>query len=185
MALEATLSKTWRNRQLLISLFLTGFGLWFFYDGLIVWPNKNKAYAAYEQLKSEGREGEWPEYTRERGWERIPPKHPYEPEQISQQFILGSLALAGALFALGLLAVNSRRTLRSDEEAVYGETGKRVPLDAITDVNRKKWDSKGIAVALYEQGGRRRKLVIDDYKFTGGERILKQVEEHLTARNTG
>lgn len=183
MPIETKLSKTWRNRQLLIAAFLAGFAAWFCYDGWVGYPATNKAYEAHEKLKAEGREEEWPELSRTQGWRLQPPEHPYDTGQIRQQFVMAGVSLAGSLFALGLLGMNLKRQLRSDDEAVYGENGNRVPLDAITSVDRKKWDSKGIAIAHYEDNGRRRKLVIDDYKFAGGEDILKQVETHLAARD--
>ena len=179
MRIETKLSATWRNRQLLLAGFLAAFGLWFVYDGAISYPNINKAFAAYEQLKAQGRESEWPEVSEQNGWRRKPPEHAYEDSQIRQQFMFAGVAFAGSLFALGLLVLNLNRKLQADDEAVYSEKGQRVPFSAITSVSRKKWDSKGIAVAYFQDNGRQRSLVIDDYKHAGGDQILKQVEERL------
>ena len=172
MAIEATLSRTWRNRQLLIAGFLAAFGSWFFFDGLIRYPAMHRQYLDYQRMKDAGGENEW--------HGRVP-EDKDEKDQ-TQQLEWGGTAFAGALVALGVLGLNFNRRLRSDDEAVYSERGKRVPFSAFTGVNRNKWDSKGIAIAYYENGGKQRDLVIDDYKFAGAEEILKQIEAHLASK---
>lgn len=183
MEIEAKLSKTWRNRQLMIAAFLAAFGLWFIYDGALGWPAKNKVHAAYEQMKEEGRTtAEWEEYSRKMGWPRKPPEHAYDADQIRQQFYLAGLAFAGGATALVILFLSSKRTVRADEEAAYGEKNQRVPFSSVTAVDKKKWDSKGIAIAHYRSQDGAGKLVIDDYKYQGAEAILKRIEEHLENR---
>ena len=74
---------------------------------------------------------------------------------------------------------------RTDEKAVYTPTGKRVPFEAITGVNRKQWESKGLATVRYSVDGRTGKFVLDDYKYScePTHHIMKEIEEELTARS--
>ncbi len=179
METVARLSSTWRNRQLMIAGFLAAFALWFLYDGLIGYPAKHERFLAHQELVETGRVSEWPQLSREKNWPLKPPEHGYGPEKSREQFWMAGIALAGSTVALALLLLSLPRTIRSDGEAAYSDKGKRVPFSAVTSVNKKKWDSKGIAVAHYQANGSARKLVIDDYKYAGAEKILAQIEEHL------
>ena len=86
------------------------------------------------------------------------------------------------LLALGLAGYwlwSERRCIRLDGEVITSPTGRTVRLDEIREVDRRKWDSKGIAVARYERDGESRKLIIDDYKYEGAVKILEEVERRL------
>lgn len=179
MTTEATISSTWRNRQLMMTAFLFGFGLWFLYDGMIGYPSKNEQFAKFEEMQAAGTEGEWEAFALEKGWPAKPPKHAYEPSQIRTQYILAGVSMALGGSALVWLLVCRTRKLRMDDEAIYGDTGKKVLFDSIQGVNKKKWESKGIAYAIYEEAGKTQNLTIDDYKYAGGEEILKEVEARL------
>jgi len=49
-------------------------------------------------------------------------------------------------------------------------------------MDRRKWVSKGIAYALYEENGKKRRLCLDDHKFAGCEAIIKEAESRIAAR---
>lgn len=163
----------------MMTAFLIGFGLWFLYDGVIGYPSKNEQFAKYEEMRKEGREGEWLAYSEKQGWPAKPPKHAYEPSQIRAQYFLAGVSTAFGLGAMGWLLICRSRKVWMDDEAIYGDNGKRVRFEDIDGVNKKKWESKGIAYALYEENGKMRRLTIDDYKYAGAEEILRAVEAHL------
>ncbi|MFG0242957.1 MAG: hypothetical protein ACF8R9_09245 [Phycisphaerales bacterium JB054] len=48
---RSKLNSKWATRMLLITLVLLLFGAWGFYDALIVYPNRGKSFAAYQQLQ--------------------------------------------------------------------------------------------------------------------------------------
>ena len=48
--------------------------------------------------------------------------------------------------------------------------------------DRRLWASKGIAHAIYEADGKRRRLVLDDHKFLGCEAIILEAEKRIAAR---
>lgn len=167
----------------LIAAFCLALGLWFLYDGRYGFPHKNEIFEAHHQFVQEGRPDEWPAFAQSRNWDPEPPERLYGRSDIMGQYLLGTLALLGAVWVAGRLVTSLKRTLRSDGDAVYSETGVRVPFTAMRRVDRKKWDSKGIAVVFYEENGRHRKLVLDDYKYAGGEQILEEVEQFLAAQS--
>jgi hypothetical protein len=179
---QATLSKTWKNRQLIIGFALITLGAWFFYDGAVGFPKKNVRFHAFKELEEQGRQSEWAALADKNKWPRTIPEKEYKPVDLKGQFVLGGASTLGGLLALGLLLKSMNQNLRSDDEAIYGASGQRVPFSAITGFDRSKWDSKGIMFALYQQDGRTRRLVLDDYKFAGAELIIQQAEEHLAAR---
>ncbi|MFG0258846.1 MAG: hypothetical protein ACF8LK_00725 [Phycisphaerales bacterium JB041] len=48
---RSKLNSKWATRMLLITVVLLLFGAWGFYDALIVYPNRGKSFAAYQQLQ--------------------------------------------------------------------------------------------------------------------------------------
>ncbi len=58
-----------------------------------------------------------------------------------------------------------------------------VHLDTIVDMDLRKWASKGIAYAIYEKDGKRRRLCLDDHKFVGCEAIILEAERRIAASN--
>jgi hypothetical protein len=182
MTHQAKLSKTWKNRQVILSIALLALGAWFIYDGAIGFPKKNVRFRAYHELVVQGRESEWAALAEKNGWPARVPEKEYKPVDLKGQFVLGGVCVAASLFAAGLLLAGMRQRLRCDDEVVYGATGRRVPFSAITGLDRRRWESKGIMVALYEVDGRKGRLMLDDYKFAEAEGIIHQIEERLAAR---
>jgi hypothetical protein len=182
MTHQATLSKTWKNRQTIISVALIALGAWFFYDGAIGFPKKNVRFRAHRELVEQGRESEWAALAQKNGWPPHAPEKEYKPVDLKGQFVLGGASAVAGLIALGLLVKSLGQQLRSDDEGICGASGRRVPFSAITGLDRSKWESKGIVFALFEINGRKGRLMLDDYKFAGAEAIIKQAEEQLAAR---
>lgn len=179
--MRASLSKTWFRRQILITLFCFGVGLWFFYDGRFGFPQKNERFLAHKEFENQNR-SDWEQYAKSRGWPKRPPERLYKKVDIVVQYAFGVALTIGGIAALGLLIVSKNRTVSSDAEAYYAENGQRVAFDAIRSIDKSKWDSKGIAVLIYQDGRREAKAVIDDYKFEGAEQILLQAEAALQTR---
>lgn len=179
MEIVTRLSREWRNRMWMQTAFLVGFGLWFFYDGSITYPRHNGRFAEFEAARNRGEAAEWREFAARKGWAGQDHPKPYAPGDIETQFVLGALPAVAGLCAFGWYLVGRRQKLTSDGQVVCGVGGQRVPITAFVEVARRKWERKGIAYAIYEEDGKRRRLTIDDYKFVGGEGILKQIEEEL------
>ena len=89
---------------------------------------------------------------------------------------------AGAMIFAAWVAWNHTRSVRADGDIVTGASGEQVHLDSIVEMDRRKWASKGIAYAIYEKDGKRRRLTLDDHKFLGCEAIILEAEKRMAAR---
>jgi hypothetical protein len=185
MAAEARVSSIWKKQKLFIALFFLGVGFYFLFDGLIGYPRKNERWQAHEeQVKAHGEKG-WKAYADSRGWSSTPPHKFYTKTDIISQYVFaGITASVGALLLIYWITQKDRR-LRTDAEAVYTPTGTRVPFSSIIGLGKKKWESKGLATVRYEEQGRHRQFIVDDYKFEAeaAKQILTEIEEHLLARS--
>jgi hypothetical protein len=175
-------------------LMIFGSGLWFLYDGYINWPAETKRYEIYkpmaEEMIAEGRAKDLKDPVLKRAWERyaeendLPTKVPKErtPGDLAFQRWAGwILAAAGALFA-AWVAWNHKLSVRAEGDIVIGASGERVHLDSIVEMDRRKWANKGIAYAIYEVDGKRKRLTLDDHKFLGCEAIILEAEKRIAAR---
>ncbi|MDQ3623890.1 MAG: hypothetical protein M3463_15610 [Verrucomicrobiota bacterium] len=185
MPAEARISSIWKKQKLFIAVAMMVLGGWFFLDGFRTWPRSNERWLAHQQHKNEDRLNDWPAYAKSRGWIPEPPEKFYTPEDIRGQYQYGGLCVLAGIIIFVYWATQIPRTVRTDEEAVYTSAGKRVPFDAITGVDKKKWDAKGIARVSYELEGETGKFTVDDYKFETEptRRILDEIESHLQQRD--
>jgi hypothetical protein len=173
---------------------LFGCALWFLTDGYIIWPNEAERYEAYAEIrdemletgKAQTEESEelkvaWRRHARETEVsEKIPKER--TPEAIQEQVVIGwSLVLVSLAFG-GWVAWNHRLSIRAEGNTVIGASGQQVDLDAIIATDRKKWKKKGIAYAIYEENGKKKRLCLDDHKFAGAEEILLEAERRIKAR---
>ncbi|MES2571277.1 MAG: hypothetical protein V4710_14635 [Verrucomicrobiota bacterium] len=199
MPAEARITSIWSNQKLLVVLLLIGVGGWFLFDGLVGYPRKNARYREWKSYKENGRETEWADYARQRGWNpqewpdyvqehhlsHALPEDTFGRDKIAVQL---GIAILSGLTGLGVLAywfTQRNRFLRTDENAVYLPGDRRVPFDAITGIGKKRWDSKGIAVVRYSVDGRKGEFIVDDYKFdtNASHQILKEIEENVQRRD--
>ena len=171
--------------MLLLTLFALGAGGWFFYDGYIGYPRQAERAREFQTFEREGRSAEWPAHAASKGWRTDHPGDPKTEADFAEQKHYG---LGGVILALALAGYwlwSEQRCIRLDGETITSPTGRQVRLDEIREVDRRRWDSKGIAVALYEREGERRRLIIDDYKYEGAVKILEEVDRRLGVPGSG
>jgi hypothetical protein len=104
------------------------------------------------------------------------------PGDLAGQRWAGWVLFAGGVVFAAWVAWNHTRSVRAEGDIVIGASGERVPLDSIVEMDRHKWASKGIAYAIYEENGKRRRLTLDDHKFLGCEAIILEAEKRIAAR---
>lgn len=194
MQVHARISKEWRRRMLFMFAMLFGSAAWFLTDGYVIWPKEAERYEAYAEIrdemlesgKAENEESEelriaWKRYAREADVSEKVPKE-RTPEAIREQVVIGwSLMVIAGLFG-AWVAWNHKLSVRAEGETIIGASGQRVELDSIIATDRKKWKKKGIAYAIYEEGGKEKRLCLDDHKFAGAEEILLEAERRIKAR---
>lgn len=180
--------------MLFMFFMIFGIAAWFLTDGYHYWPNEAARYADYVVIKDRMLEsGEiadeespelriaWQKQAREAGYSSKVPKERTDAA-IREQRVIGWTMMVGALGFLAWIAWNHRLTVEAHGEMIKGASGQQVALDAIIATDRKKWKNKGIAYAIYEEGGRQRRLCLDDHKFAGCEAILLEAERRIAAR---
>lgn len=197
MQVHARISKEWRRRMLFMGAMIWGSGLWFLYDGYVAWPDETRRHAEFDRMaqamvasgKAAGVKDvavtrAWEQAAAEKGWSTDVPKRRTEGDIAGQRIIGWSFVGAGVLFA-AWLAWNHTRSVRAEGDVITGAGGEQVRFDEIVGVDRRKWEDKGIAYAIYERNGKRRRLTLDDHKFLGCEAIIVEAERRIAARKQG
>jgi len=172
----------------LIGLFCSGFAIACLYDGFIRYPNQRDRAEAFNEFKEEHHEldpkeivDNWKEYAAEQGWPTNDPGKPKTENDITGQFVMaGALAPVGLLF-LGLLVLNRGRWIEVNDKTLTSSQGHQLELSQIAELNKKKWQKKGIATLRYESDGHKRKLVLDDcnYERETTNVILRHIEANI------
>jgi len=181
MALRTNISGRHLIRLTVVGLFCLGFGLWALYDGKITYPNQRERALAFQELEEQGRLEEWTEYAAKRGWQPYDPGEPKTEAEIAVQFYM--LAIAGGIGLLVLIHVlrSKGRWIEMDETGLRSSRGLRLTFDQITAIDKKKWDNKGIAKLHYQENGRKKIFVLDDFIYDRPttDNILRQVEQRV------
>lgn len=185
MTAEARTTKVWKNQKLLLFILLLGFCGAFLFDGFIRYPRKNEQIRVYKELDGEKNKEKWEEYCRGKGWSpELDPEYIRKGYSEMEQFIFGGITGVLGLIAFMFWFTQKDRVLRMDEEGVTSASGTRVPFGAITGIDKRKWESKGIARIRYSLDGKNGEFVVDDYKFerTGAHAIFDEIEKRLKVK---
>jgi hypothetical protein len=186
MAIRANSNMTFYIRYLILGLAGLGFGVWAVYDGFIGFPNQiiraNKYREIAEQTKdTDNFAQEWMKYAQDQGWPLEDPGEPKSTLDIWFNYVLAVVCIPVGAYLLFCVIRARNRWIEADDRAIRASWGPEVPLDSITGLNKRAWQKKGIAKVLYEQNGRTKRFVLDDFKFkrepTG--QILRKVEARL------
>jgi len=189
MPVKANIDKKFLLRLGLIALFLLGVSLWFLYDGTVKYPRQRERALEYQRvmekkdLKEEDRLSEWLDVASRHGWPAENPGEPKEEYEIHMQLGIAALAAApGLLYAFFFLRARGR-WIEMNETGLRTSWGRQLEFDQIVSLDKKKWKTKGIAKITYQQNGRRRQLVLDDWKYYADptKAILCEVESRINA----
>ncbi len=146
MALEAPLSKYRKNTLKIWMAVCIGFAVYCTYDGFFSENFKAK------HTDSEGR-----------------PDHTLIFNQKSPPYLIGAAVLLGAC----MFAVRNKKLIAGENELVINEK-KRIPYDAIQQIDRTHFNSKGFFVITYEdQSDRRLKQKLSDRTYDNLAAILE------------
>jgi hypothetical protein len=194
MQVDARISKEWRKRMFFMGFMIWGSALWFAYDGYVAWPAEEERYQKLVELTADlVEEGEkitdknpevkrtWEAFAAENDLKSKVPKHRSQGDLSGQRGIAGFGTLIGLIFSVWVW-LQHRKSVRADGEIITGAGGEKVEFDRIVDTDRRKWETKGIAYAIYEKDGKKRRLCLDDHKFIGAEEILLEAERRIKAR---
>ena len=196
MEVVARISKEWRRRMLFMFFMIFGIAAWFLYDGYILWPDEAQRHVEYHEIKDTLIEAgdavdeestsvrlAWERHAREMDYRRNIPKERMD-DDIREQRVIGWVMIIGALLYGVWIAWNHTRQVSAEGDIVIGASGERVDINSITAIDRKKWKDKGIAYGIYEEGGKQRRLCLDEHKFRGCEAIMIEADQRIKARGT-
>jgi hypothetical protein len=164
--------------------------LWFAFDGFVGYPREKSRSAAYEKLASEVTEPKerlirWRELAKSNGWSVDTPKEKAEvyDNKIFGQYVFGGICLFVSFIPLYFYLTSKSRWVESSDEGLTTSWGQTVKFSDVVELNKSRWANKGIAKAYYNEDGRKKYFVFDDFKYERkplGE-ILKQLEAVLKA----
>lgn len=129
------------------------------------WPELLADYERYRvALEEEGNKPVpplWTLYTDQRGWSSNAPAKSYPKDKIDEQLYLG--LGSGVLMMIGVffLLRTSRRAMKVDGEAYFAPNGERIPFEDIFRIDKRKWESKGLAYLYYGDRDSPRKAKVD------------------------
>ena len=156
----------YRVTRYIFSALMLVMGGWFAYDGFVTYPRHNELHLLHVRDPA-----------------NYPKDYPtHNAASIRLQKILGfALPITG----LGLLAwtlYNSRGAYRLAGDVLSVPGHPDVPLSAITQIDKSKWDRKGIAHLRYAlPDGHAGRLTLDDFVYDRPptDRILETIETRL------
>ena len=165
-----------------------GFALYCLYDGFIGYPNQRKRALAYHELENEmlGQDpiafrDRWHEIARQNNWPTTYPGEPKSQGDILMQFVMAAGAGVIGLWLLSGSWLARGRWIESTDTGINSSWGQSFNFDQVVSLNKRKWRDKGIAKVTYDEGGRKRRFVIDDYKFDRypTDDILRELEVNI------
>ncbi|MFC4994309.1 hypothetical protein [Rubritalea tangerina] len=125
------------------------------------WPEE--LVEAYDELKgsSKAKTDVWIAYSGARGWDSEPAEHLFDQSDLNTQFYMfyGCVVIVVVVTALFLRTLT--RTMEVTGEAYLAPGGKKVPFSAMRRIDARKWDTKGMAVIEFDEGGVTKKAKVD------------------------
>ena len=130
------------------------------------WPAELLDYAGYKAVFEAERNKAvppmWVAYSDQQGWDSAAPKKSYDQAKIREQLYFGIGAGVLSLVALFYLVRTKGRAMMVDGEAYYSPTGAKIRFDRIRRIDKRKWETKGLAYLTYEdEAARQQKAKID------------------------
>ncbi len=165
MPLRANNEPKYYRRFLLIGLAALGFALLCLYDGAVKYPYLQSQATKYLKLESKDRSDELKKIAKQHNWVGMPSgelEHKYG--RVGQYVMAGASAAVGFWLLLGVWRSRGR-WIEASETGLSSSWGQRFDYNQVVAIDKKKWKDKGIAKIKYQQGNRKKKFVLDDYKF--------------------
>ncbi len=178
------------RRFLFIGLGCIAFTGWCFYDALVGYPRELERANMYWTPNPDrpgdysGMEREpWRTLVRERGWPTDPPEQPTAIEhKIESQYFYAVICVMIAIPCLLKWFLARGSWVEGDGKQLRTSRGIEFHFDQIIDIDKTKWEKKGITRIQYEAGGRRLTFAFDDFKYQREPmgKILTNIEATLT-----
>lgn len=105
----------------------------------------------------------WSEYSEEKGWpQKINPDEDVKTSgQIKEQLYAACFCLALTAVTLFFLLRTKARFMKADEKGYYPPGGQLIPFSKMKTLDKRKWETKGLATLTYLDGEEEKKAKID------------------------
>lgn len=147
------------------------------------WKTSKKLVSVLEELKKHapppkaGEEEKWREWSRKATADRL--AQGLHPEgDIRTQFGMALIFGPAGLFILAGLIRKFPKRFTAAADGLHGFLPQPIPYAAIVEINKLKWDAKGIARITVNLNGVTHRLVLDDWHFRGMAEVLAEIEKH-------
>ena len=185
---KATIRNGYRARLALIGIGFSIFGALCVYDALVKYPRQIKQFERFVELRDPQNpnwQEQWIAEAESRGWSS---EEPVERKQsdIHVQWVMAAIVFPiGLIFTWGLLR-SLTRFVALDDNVLTADGGRRTELSAITELDDRRWKTKGISAVHYSaEGGPTGLITLDDWKFDRDATVAihDTIAAHLAARS--
>lgn len=165
-------------KYLIIGIAALAYGCWNLYDAVLVYPNYRPLAHEYESLqgpldengKSAMPDGElqsrWQALATENDWPLSVPKlNPEIDFLVLSNYFIGSIFSIIGLGCLFIAATTFGKKVQLDENILTDHKGNTIDINFITEIDKKRWEKKGLAALTATENGQTKKLILDDLKF--------------------
>lgn len=130
------------------------------------WPAELRNYEGYREVflaeKDKAVPPGWLEYSNAQGWDSKTPEHGYEAAKIREQLYYGIGAGVLTVLALFYLFRTQSRSMSAGDDGFDAPGGPHIPYDRMRRIDKRKWESKGLAFVHYEaENGELKKAKVD------------------------
>jgi len=109
-------------------------------------------------------EGLWKTFSGEKGWsQQVDPQEDFMSKyKIDQQLYASGVCFLLTGLTLFFFVRTKGRSMKVDDEAFYSPDGAKVPFDKMTQIDKRKWETKGLATITYsDENGISSKVKVD------------------------
>lgn len=105
----------------------------------------------------------WKEYSKEKGWPQVvdPQEDRKSLRKINEQLGAAAACLVLCLVTLFFLVRTKGRVMKVDDQGYYPPGGGLIPFSDLETLDKRKWESKGLATLTYRKDGTEKKTKID------------------------
>lgn len=185
MAVRAENDPKFSRRFLYMGIGAILFSLWSLYDGVIGYPHEQLRAVTWEKEFSDQPTEKWIAYAEEQGWSTsLPSESKSEDDYNSSIALQYSFFVVTGLLGIWLISIPLRargRWIESTDTGITSSWGQTLNYSDVVNLDKRQWKKKGIARVAYIDSGKKRKFVIDDYKFDRypTDAILYELEQNI------
>ncbi len=190
MNVKAHADRGYLVKYLLIGVTALAFGLWHANDALFKYPLLRPLADAYETLQgpldengqsaiSDGDlQSSWKALTAENGWPDEVPKSNDEINNILlYNYFVGVVFTLIGCSCLLITALTVGKWVELKNDVVSDKKGNSINVKDIVEIDKKRWEKKGLVVLTAKTDGRTKKMILDDLKFE--RRPVDQILMHI------